>query len=480
VVDSAGEVLRDDGVLWLNLGDCYSTHPAGLTGEKRWAASTINNRDRTGAEQAGAFDKRVEGLKEKDLVGVPWMVAFELRRRGWHLRAAVVWWKRNPSPESVQDRPTRDYEDVFMLTKSAETLFWTHRDGRGTRKRPEPDYVWQDLRDGGETRDPPEGWETEEYDATERYGPDSLTPGEPRGEPKTAPRWRRLNLWRGHDYYYDQDAVRQPLADASVLRLSQATLWDQHGGEKDFANGTNPNRSARRSLENLAIRSGYAPSTLAEIGEDYRGAATKEYDGTGAQDPSDTKRRVIAGMRRRADAGLPPGANLRSVWDIPTQPFREAHFATFPAPLPERCILIGSPEAGSCPACGAPWARTVRTENGFIDGVCPGCGAEESKHVVSAKSSISQFGADADRTGRAVACGARFTTGWAPTCDCDAGEPVPAVVMDFFSGSGTTVTVARQRGRRSIGIDLNPKYVGMAERRSSARTPDITATGEAA
>ncbi|EQD72690.1 DNA methylase N-4/N-6 domain protein, partial [mine drainage metagenome] len=94
VFDGVRTVLRSDGTLWLNLGDTYCTHPAGLTGAKRWKASTLDIRDRTGAEQAGSIDKRVPGLKEKDLVGIPWKVAFELQRRGWWLRADCIWSKR--------------------------------------------------------------------------------------------------------------------------------------------------------------------------------------------------------------------------------------------------------------------------------------------------------------------------------------------------------------------------------------------------
>ena len=70
VFDEVHRVLRSDGTLWLNLGDTYCTHPAGLTGAKRWKASTLEVRDRTGAEQAGVIDKRTPGVKEKDLVGI--------------------------------------------------------------------------------------------------------------------------------------------------------------------------------------------------------------------------------------------------------------------------------------------------------------------------------------------------------------------------------------------------------------------------
>ena len=123
VFDEVRRVLRPDGTLWLNLGDTYATHPSGLTGEKRWKASTLAGRDRTGAEQAGRMDKRAPGLKPKDLVGIPWRVAFELQRRGWWLRSDCVWAKPNPMPEAVRDRPTRAHDSVFLLTKSRRYFY---------------------------------------------------------------------------------------------------------------------------------------------------------------------------------------------------------------------------------------------------------------------------------------------------------------------------------------------------------------------
>ncbi len=123
VFDEVRRVLRPDGTLWLNLGDTYATHPSGLTGEKRWKASTLSGRDRSGAEQAGRIDKRAPGLKPKDLVGIPWRVAFELQRRGWWLRSDCVWAKPNPMPEAVRDRPTRAHDSVFLLTKSRRYFY---------------------------------------------------------------------------------------------------------------------------------------------------------------------------------------------------------------------------------------------------------------------------------------------------------------------------------------------------------------------
>lgn len=113
-------VLRDDGTLWLNLGDSYA---AGcMTGRQGSNSSTGVN---AGQGTATALPPRKPpvGLKPKDLVGIPWRVAFALQADGWYLRSDIVWHKPNPMPESVTDRPTKAHEYVFLLTKSARYFY---------------------------------------------------------------------------------------------------------------------------------------------------------------------------------------------------------------------------------------------------------------------------------------------------------------------------------------------------------------------
>ncbi|MCD6289555.1 MAG: site-specific DNA-methyltransferase [Anaerolineae bacterium] len=108
-------VLRDDGTLWLNLGDCYTS------GGRTWRAPDKKN-------PARAMTYRPptpEGLKPKDLVGVPWRVAMALQSDGWYLRSEIIWHKPNPLPESVKDRPTRAHETIFLLSKT-ESYFYDH------------------------------------------------------------------------------------------------------------------------------------------------------------------------------------------------------------------------------------------------------------------------------------------------------------------------------------------------------------------
>jgi DNA modification methylase len=106
-------VLKNDGTLWLNIGDSYSAHPNQRSVEDKAGVKQMTKRGSTGAPS-----RHVEGLKPKDLIGIPWMLAFALRADGWYLRSDIIWSKPNPMPESVTDRPTKAHEYVFLLAKS--------------------------------------------------------------------------------------------------------------------------------------------------------------------------------------------------------------------------------------------------------------------------------------------------------------------------------------------------------------------------
>jgi DNA modification methylase len=112
-------VLRDDGVLWLNLGDSYASKPQGpALGSSRLQGGLAPHAQSRLAHASRKPHGPPAGMKHKDLCGIPWMVAFALRADGWYLRSDCIWSKPNPMPESVTDRPTKAHEYVFLLTKS--------------------------------------------------------------------------------------------------------------------------------------------------------------------------------------------------------------------------------------------------------------------------------------------------------------------------------------------------------------------------
>ncbi|MFP8999151.1 DNA-methyltransferase [Pseudomonas aeruginosa] len=111
-------VLRDDGTLWVNMGDSYASIAGGYAPEGSAGKHDIVSRNTRGAVRRGHRRNPAEGLKQKDLMGIPWRLAFALQDDGWYLRQDIIWHKPNPMPESVRDRCTKAHEYVFMLTKS--------------------------------------------------------------------------------------------------------------------------------------------------------------------------------------------------------------------------------------------------------------------------------------------------------------------------------------------------------------------------
>jgi DNA modification methylase len=189
------DVLEDNGTLWLNIGDSYAGNNS---------RASNNGRAGFGNAREKVVNRTGEGLKTKDLIGIPWMLAFALRADGWFLRQDIIWHKPNPMPESVQDRCTKAHEYIFLLTKSQK-------------------------------------------------------------------------------YYYDHEAIKDPVKDD----------W----GTRDRANGKYHN------------------------------------EGTGLQPHS--------GLEKSYEM-----ANKRSVWSVPVKPYTGAHFAVFPSELIEPCILAGAPVGG--------------------------------------------------------------------------------------------------------------------------------------
>jgi DNA modification methylase len=324
-------VLRNDGTAWLNLSDSYAN-------DAKWGGSTAGKHAKGlhGCDFIGR-NRTQTGLAGKNLVGIPWRVAFALQDAGWILRSDCIWSKPNPMPESVRDRPTRSHEYIFLLSK-------------------------------------------------------------------------------GPQYFYDADAIREPHRDRNVV------------------DGVYQNRKAINRVE-------WEPREKDGLARESFRMTDREYN--------------------------PAGRNRRSVWEIATEPYPEAHFATFPTKLVEPCLLSGTSARGCCPACGAPYTRAVERT-----------AAPASSH----KGSYFDRGKTGVNGNGRVQSGERFekaTTGWRAGCACaDAGDPIPCTILDPFCGSGTVSLVARKHGRHSWGIDLSAAYLELArERLGQLALPGLAAGG---
>ncbi len=230
-------VLRDDGTLWLNLGDSYAAGKTGRSDDGRDFTGGGGNISGSGNPGNGRQRALTVGLKPKDLIGIPWRVAFALQADGWYLRQDIIWSKPNPMPESVTDRCTKAHEYIFLMSKSAK-------------------------------------------------------------------------------YYYDQDAIAVPVADSSLARWAQ-----------DVESQTGSDRVP-----------GKTNGTMKAVGR-------ARVVGRGIHGSSQAR-----GNDRSNSGGFPNEngvRNKRSVWEVVTQPFSEAHFATFPPDLIEPCIKAGCPEGGT-------------------------------------------------------------------------------------------------------------------------------------
>ena len=194
--------------------------------------------------------------------------------------------------------------------------------------------------------------------------------------------------------------------------------------------------------------------------EAVREAHTEPWRGNGEADRQNWNTGGIIGRSRVSEYTNgtrqynPAGRNKRTVWSIPTQPYSAAHFATFPSALIEPCIKAGTSLHGCCAACGAPWRRMVERRS-----------PEEysGKDLRWGNSGNGQCMPQKWDT-------ITTTTGWAPTCPCDAGL-VPATVLDCFGGAGPTALVADRLGRHAINIDITQEYIDQSQERIASEAP---------
>lgn len=254
-------LLRNDGTLWLNFGDTYAGSMKGRN------ADGTGNPGGMHKQHHGQFLGKLEyksfksyGLKNKDLVGIPWRVAFALQADGWYLRMDNIWAKPNPMPESVGDRPTKAHEYMFLLSKN------------------------------------------------ERY-------------------------------FYDSEAIKEPIASSSVIRLSQ-DIESQVGSTR--ANGGAKTNRRMKAVGGSKGAFGPPQSRTRDKGNSKTFRGGGKYTKGQSFDNTEHAERESHGNSPN-ESGL---RNKRSVWTVATAQFAEAHFATFPEKLIEPCILAGAPAGG--------------------------------------------------------------------------------------------------------------------------------------
>jgi DNA modification methylase len=482
-------VLRDDGTLWLNLGDSYAN-------DTKWGGSTSGKHvEALHGNNGIGRGKRDTGLKAKDLCGIPWRLAFALQADGWVLRSEIIWSKPNPMPESVADRPTKAHEQLFLFSKAkwvghGEPAIWLSEtdkawlaalvDGEGT-------ICFQDRAEAGHAPT----WSvrlsivntiTALLDKVARICNGDGGPGAP------SPRYRSDGT-TGRPVYSWQvtnakaarviAAIRPYLiakATQADLALSVHILNQKRKGRGGYVTTPEDLDFKRRAADACSrLNHGEQPdlSWFTPLEWGHWDSQPYAYDAEAIKEPdayTDHPRSVLhrpeptgglmsphAGIRK-ADGRNGGGRNRRTIWTIATQPYSGAHFATFPEELVKPCVLAGTSERGACAECGAPWERLLERTGGppnnrFRDGLAGNCKTAHD-HGTVAGSALSELY-------RKHGYPELKTLGWQPTCAHDA-PTVPCVVLDPFVGSGTTVRVAEYLGRHAIGLDLSADYLRLA------------------
>lgn len=274
-------VLREDGSLWVNIGDSYCNTPRGNKGD--WSSSSLNGAKTSATYQstlnagtAQTMNKsKLPGLKSKDLIGIPWMLAFALRKDGWYLRQDIIWSKTSCMPESVKDRCTKSHEYLFLLTKSPRYYF----DAEAIKTPAKQDWGTRDRQHGkyhneGSGLQPHSGL-TKSYAMANKRSVWTINPSN----------------FKGAHFATFPEALVEPCVLAGT---SERGACPQCGAPwaREIDAGT-PDVSAQRAAGGDAQ------------GE-YHGSAVKDYEAVGVQNASAVKARVLASMRVRTTVGWHP------------------------------------------------------------------------------------------------------------------------------------------------------------------------------
>jgi DNA modification methylase len=499
-------VLRDDGTLWLNLGDSYNGS-GGAGGDY--------NPGGLKAGQPKYPGHRGAGLKVKDLVGIPWRVAFALQADGWYLRSDIIWAKPNPMPESVTDRPTKAHEYLFLFSKSPKYYY----DAHAIRENGEGTYNKGGFRNGGEGKYIHDGSFLNSGEGIAKAGivqrpnvknkPLVLSQNfgfqEPSSEHSFLP--PSVDALPAGDFFSISVCLAASILDGaqtqnnfSLLALNpeirQQNLYNLTRGlvvsnpiarvaaseASRFSNGDISAKDFLHQLYRLWI-------TLPEgdnLKEAWRvifgismpvvnpdGDGSIRVNNSGEISESEF---VHSEQYTIEDTYSQTTRNRRTVWTIATAPYSGAHFATYPPALVEPCIKAGTSERGVCPKCGKPWKRVV--ERGYRAPAQEDVIAEMiAKGVPRQKANL--YG-NPTRDPKLYAANPDKFLGWQPTCTCDAGDPVPAICLDPFNGAATTGLVCQQLGRRYVGLDLSPEYLKLSRERLGMNAWDEWTNGKRA
>lgn len=255
-------------------------------------------------------------------------------------------------------------------------------------------------------------------------------------------------LTKSSRYYFDQEAVREPHSRDWSKETMGGALRPNGDWTLRAKTPTGHKRQAKRPQMNLLGRN---IRSVLEIKENNLWDSMelilsymKEILPLNA-----TVQDVLKSVKEK---------KLSTVWPVSTQPFPEAHFATFPEALVEPCIKAGTSEKGYCHECGKPWVRVVEKSRTFESG------SGRSGRDPVGKNGLGLQGGGETGDIRRGPCVQSSTIGWQPSCYCIA-DPIPGLVFDPFSGSGTVAVVAKRLLRDYIGIELNPAYISMAKKR---------------
>lgn len=518
-------VLRSDGIVFLNLGDSYAGSGQGWQKEN---GSSLPRKwlDDYGYDRPPGYisSKQSNGLKPKDLIGIPWRTAFALQAEGWWLRSAITWIKGNPMPESVSDRPTKATEMIFLLTKSSR-YFWDANAVRGFSKSLNPSNAVDKKLVFPQ-------FSTSTSFASECGDVTSYSQLAPYFILACLLAMKSVSVKKGDDNFHQILGILQsPMANRARLLARQEIPentakflldvlqnWEVIISELDLnaepkfwiGFGTALTKSIVSIKATLSVeKASEVVSKLISNMKILRQTFTLDAILKGSIDVNFVNQPVafldcsealsgdvsdglvtvstlkklnflisnILGNLRTIDIthnvnSFPgnyttqepsSGRNILDWWYINTEPFPESHFAVFPTKLVEPCLLAGTSAKGCCPKCGKGWRRIVNKEKDnrpFRDG----------SNTKAQNAGIERrLGAN----GWNLPSMNYLTLGWQPACSCNAGDPIPCTVLDPFAGTATVGLVARKHNRRFVGIELKAEYIQLARKRTAEIQPVI-------